>query len=187
MIRKSEIRAIMLARRRNLSVAEQASLGKLIQSAFLEIDAYRRARTIALYLPVNGEVPTDEVVKNALSAGKKIFLPVINGDHVFLRQFLHFDKLEPGKYGILEPVAGSLTASPLHMDIFVVPGVMFDLAGNRGGYGKGYYDRLLRFSGGDSNLVGFCYDFQLVDAIEVEPHDIRMDMVITERRVITAH
>jgi len=187
MISKRTVRAAMLARRRQLATAEQAAYGRLIQSTFLGLDVYAQAASIVLYLPVNGEVPTDEVLKHALAAGKSIYLPVIHDEEIVLRQYSQFDRLKAGKFGILEPPGESLIAHPQHIDIFIVPGVVFDLAGNRGGYGKGYYDRLLQSCSKDSMLIGFCYDFQLVEEIAVESHDIGMDMVITERRVISSY
>lgn len=177
----------MLAHRRRLSDAERVACGREIQRTFLELDAYQRATAIALYLPVNGEVPTEAIVHHSQTAGKTIYLPVIEGERIVLQQFLHPEGLRPGKFGILEPSAGGLTAEPHHIDLFVVPGVVFDLNGNRGGYGKGYYDRLLHSCCGSSLLVGFCYDFQLVAQIAAEPHDVRMNMVITERRVISSY
>jgi 5-formyltetrahydrofolate cyclo-ligase len=187
MIRKSSIRAAMLSRRRLLAVAEQVSLGRVIQNTLLRLDTYVQAASIAMYLPVNGEVPTDEVLNHAHAAGKHIYLPVIDGENIQLRRFSHFDKLNPGRFGILEPSGESSIANLEHIDVFVVPGVVFDLSCNRSGYGKGYYDRLLQSCCKDATLIGICYDFQLVEAIAVESHDVSMDMVITERRVISSY
>lgn len=187
MMSKSALRAAMLARRRLLDKAMQASYGRSIQNSFLGLDAYAQASSLALYLPVNGEVPTEAVVHHALAAGKTIYLPVIEDERILLRQYMQFDALKPGRFGILEPASGGLAANPQHIDVFVVPGVVFDLDGNRGGYGKGYYDRLLHSCCQSSLLIGFCYDFQLIEKIAAEPHDVRMNMVITERRVISSY
>jgi 5-formyltetrahydrofolate cyclo-ligase len=187
MISKSVIRAAMLARRKQLALAEQATCGRVIQNTFLGLAVYEQAASIVLYQPVNGEVPTDEILKHALAAGKLIYLPVIHNDEIVLRQYSQFDKLKAGRFGILEPPGESLIAHPQHIDVFVVPGVVFDQSCNRGGYGKGYYDRLLQSCCKNSTLIGFCYDFQVVDAIAAESHDVGMDMVITERRVISSY
>lgn len=187
MVSKRALRDAMLTRRRLLSVAEQESYGRAIQRTFLGLHAFVQAASIALYLPVNGEVPTDEILNQAQFAGKDVYLPVIDGEQIFLRQYTHTDKLKHGRFGILEPCVGCLSADLQKIDIFVVPGVVFDVTGNRGGYGMGYYDRLLQARSNAAMMVGFCYDFQLVDSLEVEPHDIKMDMVITERRVIFSY
>ena len=82
MISKSAIRAAMISRRRLLATTEQVSYGKAIQNTFLGLEAYKQASSIALYLPVNGEVPTDEVLNHALAAGKLLYLPVMNDDEI---------------------------------------------------------------------------------------------------------
>ena len=187
MTSKSSLRVAMLARRRLLAPAEQVSYGRVIQNTFLGLDVYAQAASVALYLPVNGEVHTDKILHHAQCAGKTIYLPVIDGEKIIMRHCSHLDELKPGRFGILEPSEWCSTADPQHIDVFVVPGVVFDLVGNRGGYGKGYYDRLLHFRDKSSLLMGLCYDFQLVEVIAVEPHDVRMDMVITERRVISSY
>jgi 5-formyltetrahydrofolate cyclo-ligase len=89
-----------------------------------------------------------------------------------------------GAYGILEPDDASEIIDPDRADLIIVPGIAFDMAGKRVGYGKGYYDRVLHHLEGSGRLVGFCYDWQLVKGIAGEPHDVTMDMLITEKRVI---
>ena len=73
---------------------------------------------------------------------------------------------------------------PCEADLIVLPGVAFDTKGKRIGYGKGYYDKALHSLEGQGKLIGFCYDFQLVDDIAGEPHDVKMDLLITEKRVV---
>jgi 5-formyltetrahydrofolate cyclo-ligase len=86
-----------------------------------------------------------------------------------------------GAYGILEPVSIK-KAEVSDIDLIIVPGIAFDINGGRCGFGKGYYDRLLCES--KAKKIGLCYDFQLVREIETDEHDIPMDMIITERRII---
>jgi 5-formyltetrahydrofolate cyclo-ligase len=89
-----------------------------------------------------------------------------------------------GAFGIFEPARECPVHPAEEADIIVIPGIAFDTEGRRIGYGKGYYDKALHHLEGKGRLVGFCYDFQLVDRIAGEPHDVLMDMIITERRVI---
>lgn len=118
------------------------------------------------------------------SAGKEVFLPAVCGEELrFIRVASERD-FKKGTFGILEPcLTGEALPSDL-ADIIVLPGVAFDLSGRRIGYGKGFYDRALHRLEGMGRLVGFCYDFQLVDEIAGEPHDVAVDMVITDRRMI---
>jgi 5-formyltetrahydrofolate cyclo-ligase len=69
-------------------------------------------------------------------------------------------------------------------DVVVLPGIAFDLKGHRIGYGKGYYDKTLHRLEGQGRLVGLCYDFQLVEMITGEPHDVKMDLIISEKRIV---
>ena len=98
------------------------------------------------------------------------------------RRVSGLDELVPGRYGIPEPVGE--VWDPVRADVIVVPGVAFDLSGHRIGYGKGYYDKALHRLEGLGRLVGFCYDFQLVEEIVGEPHDVTMDFIVTELRVV---
>jgi 5-formyltetrahydrofolate cyclo-ligase len=92
--------------------------------------------------------------------------------------------LHRGAFSVPEPDGACSVHSPEEADLIVVPGVAFDLRGRRIGYGKGYYDRALHQLEGRGRLVGFCYDFQVVDEIAAECHDVMMDLIVTERRVI---
>jgi 5-formyltetrahydrofolate cyclo-ligase len=141
---------------------------------------------IALYAPVDNEVLTSKVMVGALEAGKRIALPMVRGTSMQFREVCDPGCLRPGSFGILQPPESSPIV-PLHeIDTVVVPGVAFDLEGRRIGYGKGYYDRIFHDWEGTGRLVGFCYDFQLVKEIVGEPHDVEMDVILTERRMITA-
>lgn len=85
----------------------------------------------------------------------------------------------------MQPSAGCAATDPARISLIVVPGVGFDLSGQRIGYGKGYYDRVLHRLEGKGKLTALCYEFQLVDSLAGEQHDVNMDRIITERRIIT--
>ena len=87
----------------------------------------------------------------------------------------------PAGFGTLGPAAEAEEAVP---DMVVLPLAGFDVAGHRLGYGKGHYDRVLSRLHADGRrpyLVGLAFDIQQVDPIPFEDHDIRLDMVVTER------
>jgi len=83
----------------------------------------------------------------------------------------------------MEPSSNSPSLEPKHLDIAIIPGVAFDIRGMRLGYGKGYYDRLIK------NLhcpkIALAYEFQIVDNIPEEEHDHLMNKIVTEKRIIT--
>jgi 5-formyltetrahydrofolate cyclo-ligase len=175
----------LLDYRRSLPSDFQVRSGGVIQATFISLSEYLAADTIAVYASCQGEVPTSTVIRNALAAGKKVLLPVVTTGGILFRPMTDESKLVPGAFGILEPNAKCPAFDLSMIDLFVIPGVAFDLSGRRIGYGRGYYDRALHRLEGGGRFIGFCYDFQLVDEIVGEPHDVIMDRVITERRVIT--
>jgi len=182
---KPAIREIILARRRSLSAVEYAEWGRLIQDTFIALPEYRSARSIALYHAVRGEVPTDGVMADALASGKKVCFPAVEGEQLVFREICSLGEFAPGGFGIPQPHPGCSSMDSDGIDLFVVPGVGFDFAGQRIGYGKGYYDRALHRLESSGRLIAFCFEFQLLDAIKADHHDVIMDRIITEQRVVT--
>ncbi len=174
----------MLAYRKSLSAAEAEAMSTAIQKTFMASREFSEAKTIALYAAVHNEVDTAHVLAQALTDGKSVLLPVVCGDGLDFRQINGLMSLRRGAFGIMEPDDGCIVREPGEADVIVVPGVAFDLAGRRVGYGKGYYDRVLHSLEGMGKLVGFSYELQLVADISSEPHDVTMDMIVTEKRVV---
>lgn len=181
---KHLLRKTLLARRQSLSLKEQADAGNIIQDTFMALPEYLVSGSVALYCAVNGEVSTEKVISNALLAGKALFLPAVEGNTMLFRRINCLEELVTGSFGILQPDSGCLAADPEDIEQIVVPGVGFDLSGQRIGYGKGYYDRVLHRLEGRGRLTAFCYQLQLVDSLEGEKHDVIMDRIITEQRVV---
>ncbi len=138
---------------------------------------FKNAETIFIYWAMDDEIDTKEFIVKW--AGRKRFiLPAINGEELYLKEFTGVHKLKNGDlYSIPEP-----DGKPFHdlssIDLAIVPGVAFDLHNNRMGRGKAYYDKVLLKLKGKARLIGICYDFQMVENVPVEPHDIKMDGVI---------
>jgi 5-formyltetrahydrofolate cyclo-ligase len=181
---KRTLRRSMLAHRKSLSPEEFRSASLHIQKTFLETDNFKRARSVLVYSPIHYEVDTELIVRSALAAGKKVAFPVVIGHELIFREVSDFSSLEKGAFGILEPCVSGRLFDVEDADILVVPGVAFDLNGHRIGYGKGYYDKTIHRLEGHGKLVGLCYDFQLVDEILGESHDVKMDLIITDKRVV---
>lgn len=181
---KKALRASMLEARQRLSPAEQAAAAALMLEAFTSLPEYAAARSLALYAAFNGEVPTEALIRGSLAAGKVVLLPAVTTQGLVFRRIATEADLVRGKFGILEPPPYCKSFEPDAIDLFVIPGVAFDLHGKRVGYGGGYYDKALHKLERSGKLIGLCYDFQLVELIAGEPHDVIMDLVITERRVV---
>ncbi len=181
---KKSLRRIMLARRAALGHDAWRDLSQELQARFLATRHFRESKILALYAAVNGEADTMVVLRAALAAGKEVLLPAVEGHRLRFHQVNGEADLVPGAFGILEPCQGCRERTPHEADCIVIPGVAFDLSGRRIGYGKGFYDRALHRLEGSGRLVGFCFEFQLVDEIVGELHDVALDLIITEQRTV---
>jgi len=181
---KQILRQMLLARRKSLSALEARTASIMIQQAFIATEEFGSAGRIGLYAPVHNEVETAEVFAEALATSRVAIYPAVRGESLEFRRVLSLSMLRKGAFGIPEPPEACEVFAPGTADLLVVPGIAFDMSGRRIGYGKGYYDRTLHSLEGTGKLVGFCYDFQLVETIAGEPHDVTMDLLITETRVV---
>lgn len=147
-----------------------------ILNQLLSNTIYKQAQHILFYWAMPDEVLTQSFI-NEQYLLKKIYLPVIRGNDLEMVLFEGEDKLIPGeKYGIPEPQGDRLKDESI-IDLVVVPGVAFDADNNRMGRGAGYYDRILNRLP-NAKKIALAFDFQMVDAVPIEPHDITMDTVI---------
>lgn len=180
---KKPIRAALLAQRKHLSLDTCLHLSLEAQQRLLQLPEFAAADAIALYSPIRNEPFTEEVFRQARRLGKQVAYPRVEGDAMAFFEVADHDELQPGNFGVLEP-RGDRLLPVERLDLLLVPGVAFDLAGHRLGYGKGFYDRLLQRRAPHGRLVGFCYEFQLLPALPAEPHDVRMDLLVTEQRTL---
>lgn len=146
-----------------------------------ETELFRQASCVALYNAIPGEVQTAVFLEKWFEK-KTLLLPLITGEDLCLLPYKGTGSLQPGVFGIMEPIAGEETVNESEIDLIIVPGVAFDRQLNRMGRGKGYYDRLL--STLEVPKIGICFDFQLLDSVPTEPFDKKMDMIITEKEMI---
>jgi len=182
---KRALRVATLAKRRELTSQQVSAQSLMLQQRFLALPEFQRASVLALYAPIHHEVETACVATEALSQGKTLLYPAVVGDDMQFRRVGALSELVPGRFGIPEPSGEG--CDPEQADLIIVPGVAFDLSGRRIGYGKGFYDKSLHRLEGRGRLVAFCYDFQLFEGIVGEPHDVTMDLIVTERRVVRVH
>lgn len=141
--------------------------------------AFMLADRILMYHSLPDELSTHAFLKKWCGR-KKFFLPRVNGVNLDILPYEQ-SRLELGSFHIEEP-QGDDTVSPDEIELIVVPGVAFDRMGNRLGRGKGFYDRLLSTT--KASTIGVGYDFQLLDELPTEEHDVPLDLVITQSSVI---
>lgn len=168
---KADLRREMIEKRKALLVNNCEMFVKLIR----ELDCYNKANAVMLYMPIKGEAD----VTGLLSDEKVFLLPVTERSDMFACKA---GVLESGAFNVPEP-KDKTPFDKKEIDLVIVPGVAFDRKGNRTGYGKGYYDRFLKDM--SALKIGVCHSFQLLDEIESEEHDVKMDMIVTEREVWT--
>ena len=143
------------------------------------------AKTIHTYVSWRSEVDTRILLDGLLDEGFEVIVPKVNVERHSLthHKITSAGQLHPGTFGIPEPSGNAESIDDLHkIDLVIVPGVGFDLSGNRLGYGGGYYDVFLREI--RAFRVGLSYDFQVVDALPCKPEDAAMDAIVTDKRVI---
>ena len=141
-----------------------------IFSTIRSMAAFIMAERVLLYHSLPDELSTREFLAS-LPQGKRYYLPRVNGPDLDILPY-EASRTHLGAFHIEEP-DGNDTVDVADIDLIVVPGVAYDRSGNRLGRGKGFYDRLL--SRARAITVGVCYDFQLVDSIAVDEHDIPVD------------
>ena len=184
--KKHSLRAAVSAQRSLLSRSESIDRSRSIQARVLQFPAYLLSCSVALYNPIQNEVETAAIRDDALTAGKNVFFPRLGTqDSLELVQIGSATEFIPGRLGILEPTGEERLAERDREGLVVfVPGVAFDLCGNRLGRGQGCYDRLIERELGQATLVALAYDFQVVDAVPAQEWDQRVHYLITERSVV---
>ena len=175
---KQSLRKEIKNKKRQFTSQELCELSFPVVMRLLSHPRIKTAKTVMLYYSLPDEVDTHTLVDSLLMSGKHILLPRVTGEGTMeLRRYTGPSDLAKGAYNIMEPT-GDVFDDYAAIDLAVIPGVAFDSDGNRMGRGKGYYDRLLPQLG-CAYKIGICFDFQLVESIECEEHDIKMDEVIS--------
>ena len=182
---KDDIRREMRARRKALTREErerasEAICGKLA-SVIEAPEPSGGLGTIAVYLASPDEIDLADFIREALGRGVAVASPRWNGVTYEMARIrsLSEEHLRRGPMGILEPAEGEIV-EPGRIGTWIIPGLAFTREGVRLGYGGGWYDRLLAASSAGTIKIGVAHDFQLVDDIPSEPHDIRLDRVVTD-------
>lgn len=173
---KQELRQAIRARKRAMTEEDILRRSEILAEKFARSNAYRAAKTIYGYLPYNQEVRTVPMLRRALEEGKRVAVPKVYGDDM---KFIYLDDLSQvakGYAGIPEPVANGPVAQD-ETALVLMPGLAFDRAGHRIGYGGGFYDKFLAREP-HHPTVALCYDFQVMDRLETEEFDIPVDLVI---------
>ncbi len=142
---------------------------------------YHKARGIGAFASIPHEINTYSILEGTLSSGKKLFLPKVDKtmDSFEFHPVTDLKNLQPGPFGILEPTSPN-AAEWDELDLVLVPGLAFDRQGNRLGFGKGFYDRVIPRLKKSCLVVGLGYAFQLVEKVPSDKHDAPVRAVLCE-------
>ena len=179
------LRRQMLRLRKDVTPADSARAGQAAANVLIDLELARRAKRIALYAALPYELPTRPLFDAVVEKGGAALLPrTVDPPGLEFFAVEHWEDLRPGAFGVLEPQNDGTAVRLMPGDLVVVPGVAFDEDGYRLGHGKGYYDRAFATELGDvPTLVGFGYEFQIVDAVPHDHRDRQMDAIVTDQKV----
>ncbi|WP_195954078.1 5-formyltetrahydrofolate cyclo-ligase [Clostridium saudiense] len=183
---KNYLRKEMLKIRDDIEVVLKKQYDDIIFKRLINSDNYKNSNKIFTYISFGSEVDTKEFIKYALSDNKEIYVPKtdkIKKEMVAIR-ISSLDNMSVDKWGILEPKTVEKDKIGEEFDLVIMPGVAFDRVGNRIGYGGGYYDKYISNKNIKCPKFALAYDFQIVDKIQVEEHDIKTEGVMTNKEFI---
>lgn len=176
---KAEARKTAKANIAKMSDAEREWASGAIIDAVSALDAFRKAKSVFIYLGTSTEPDTQEIVGLALAMEKTVAVPRVRGENMDAVIITPFSNFRENKWGILEPAEGYImTEAP---EVAVVPLVAFDGL-NRAGHGKGYYDRYLAEH--KCKTIGLAFDCQRVSGLEIDRHDVPLNVLVTEKVII---
>lgn len=173
---KTELRDWIRARKRAMTPAEIAEKSAALTAQLLGSSCYRNAKTIYGYMNYNQEVRTRPLLEQAIRDGKQVALAKCYGSEMRFIYTTDLTQLSKSSSGIPEPIADEPVADD-PTALVLMPGLAFDPQGHRIGYGRGYYDKFL-CAQPNHPTVALCFDFQLLDHLETDPHDIPVDLVL---------
>jgi 5-formyltetrahydrofolate cyclo-ligase len=186
---KKDIRSTILKKRSNMPLSEVIEKSKRIKEQVFHMEEYKEAKTILLYVSYDNEVCTHEMIKESLAMKKQVVVPKtdMNNRTIICSSLTSWDNLIPGAYTILEQRQECVNeVPPESIDLMIIPGVAFDSHGNRIGHGLGYYDRLLEKKM-RTHCLGLAFEIQIVKNIPTEKHDVKVEKIVTEERIITCY
>ncbi len=186
---KAELRSFMKHKREAMGEAHRETLSIRATQRLMDLPELAHCRIVMSYMPIRNEVDTIRFNKAILAANKQLCLPRVRDEKDMDAFFITDFKLElaQGHFNIQEPLYALEPVNPASINIIILPGLAFDTRGNRLGFGKGYYDRFLQRADEKCLKIGLAYGFQVVEGIEAEPWDRKLDLVVTEDRVYRFH
>jgi len=182
---KTAMRERLLLRRLEVPAEQRASQSTLASGRLVALPCVQQAGTVAFYAAVGSEADPSPAVEACLSSGKRVVFPRITPG-VLVLEFAAAtpDELVSGPHRTRQPPPLTAVVHPGEIDCIVVPGIAFDPHGRRLGRGGGFYDATLAALPRRATRLGFALDIQIVPVVPSEGHDVPMDVVVTDARVL---
>jgi 5-formyltetrahydrofolate cyclo-ligase len=182
MTEKQKIRKIIKERLKALGGDARNEYSDKIKERFTALPEYQNAVKIFIYISFDNEVHTQDIITDALSKDKRVFVPNIRGDVMDMLEIFNDTVYTVNEMGIVEPIFEEASLYYGDIDLAVIPLLGYDNNLNRLGRGRGFYDKFL--SGKKCIKAGIAFTAQRADKLPREPHDIPLDMVITEEGIV---
>lgn len=193
----NQLRQHVKSRRDALSSAHQQAAAHALAQRIIATPSYQRSQHIAAYWAVGGEISVQPLIDDAWNKGKQCYLPVINGQTMIFVAYAPTTEMTTNGFNIPEPLDHTITIDVRALELVITPLVAFDKEGHRLGMGGGYYDRTFAFLGSqiaknhqacaDENkpeLMGVAHECQEVERLTVEPWDVALHSMVTDKRLV---
>ena len=183
---KAAFRAEMSARRDALPAEVRDAATRAIEARLVALPALEAARTVHCFVGIGSEVATEALIRGLLLRGHRVVAPRVKRRILEHVELTSIDTLVSNRMGLREPHPDAEPVPLSEVDVMLVPGLAFDAAGYRLGYGGGYYDRTLTELArhGRATTIGLAFEAQLVDEVPREEHDRSVPLIATETRTI---
>ena len=180
-------RRTVLSRRDALTADERATASELISDAASDLLAkLPPTAVVALYAPKGSEVDTTRIDAFARARNLRVVYPrIVEGDRRLVFHEVAIDELVPSIFGLREPRASAPRVDVSELAALFVPGLAFDRAGGRIGWGRGYYDATLAHALAALH-IGLAFECQIIDRVPVDPHDALLHYIVTEAAIYRA-
>ncbi len=196
---KSQIRSVQREQRDKITSEEQLLLSRTVREKLFETEAYKYCKRVFTFVSFGSEIDTRQLIRDSFVSGKEVFIPRVESHGMEFYRIHDLQGLVPSKFGVLEPISENDKRFYIPMadmnfsnnasnpeNLMLLPGLAFDLRGNRIGYGAGYYDKYLA-EGRSAQFykVALAYDFQILEEIPTDEFDIKADVIITPTKNIS--
>lgn len=183
---KTKLREFYLKKRLFLTPVEIQQKSRQICEKILQLKQVENKNFVAGYLAINNEPNIQEVIDHFLTTGKSVAVSAFFKKLKMYKfaKFSNWQNLTLGPYQIPQP-STLIPIDPKDIDLAFIPGLSFAKNGARLGYGKGIYDRLMANT--NALKIGVCFDFQVIENFNADSHDLRVNSIITEKRVIRSN